>query len=580
MTMQFFRKHQRGMLWFIVFFIGIPFAFFGISTPSGGRAQTAGELFGEPVSYPELQNFNTRWSATMGRSFMSEAMVWREMTLTQTADSLGIQVLDDEVDDVIRRRFADEDGKYNPEYYRSFLADRKHLSNETFRKTIKELMSSQKLLAGFSLTGGYAKDELMDATFRTHHEIKLAYLAVDASMIQEIEDPSDEILGAFHETRRQDYRFDDRVQGEYILVGASKIREGITLSDEEIRAFLAENKEKYTHRARIKKQEKANPVDPSAKAKQDAVEDISVSDEEILKFLDESIRADLLDARVEEAVDKKMHTLFKHLREHDDKIGALIQIEDRKLKKLGEESNPAADVIKARIAQLNKERLNVPFQPLAEAVGATYGISDLFSEADATKLPKIGSIELRKAIRHLATGNYSGSLTGPDMSQFIFRTLKKEPPRDKQFEESKDEIRADWLKIEKLKRLRAKALTLQEAVPEAAHLAAVAEKAGLKVQVSDWFKMYDAFPIQDIGFRPDLTSRLFVTPLGILNAPVLDQEGSRLYLVEVLAHRRALDNIAPQPMAVVGKQAMLRGIDDDIARFSRRKIYQPPQRTR
>jgi parvulin-like peptidyl-prolyl isomerase len=157
LMMKFLRSQSQTVLIVILGVIGASFLFYGnvgnLLTGSGGRGNDFGRIDGQDLSVAELYDAvrSTRdalvmsghaqqLSAPGGRAAIAQE-AWRQLLLLHEADSLHIQLTDQElIDDIHNQPIFQKNGVYSPELYQAqmtTLQNTFHISPDAFEEVVR-----------------------------------------------------------------------------------------------------------------------------------------------------------------------------------------------------------------------------------------------------------------------------------------------------------------------------------------------------------------------------------------------------------------------------------------------------------
>lgn len=225
-----FAKHHRII--FGIFSVLIIIAFMDFLTPgtgimdafrSNGPRQSAGEIFGESVSYMDLEN-QIRLDVLSMRTFMNipvnssmreqlEQQSFYNLANLAAAKKANIVVSDGEVGRFLRNFFRGQDGKFNAELYKTYISN---LGGE-----------------------GYTENDLNEAV-RQYLTLSKFQSAMDAAIIV-----TDDELKLFYDMVNSQYEV---LAGE---ITAAEFAKTIKVDPKALDAYFAANRAKYTIPAKV-----------------------------------------------------------------------------------------------------------------------------------------------------------------------------------------------------------------------------------------------------------------------------------------------------------------------------------------
>ena len=154
----------------------------------------------------------------------------------QEAHRLGFNASDAEVRDEIGRQFSDPaTGKFDVKLYKDYVV-RNYGSVALFEGSVRDALAAQKLRAFVSAGAQVSEAEVLDQYQRENAEFDLAYVSVTAEDVAKKINPSDEELRQYFDAHKTDYRFlEAQKQVRYVFINQEKVGQKLAIPDEDLR---------------------------------------------------------------------------------------------------------------------------------------------------------------------------------------------------------------------------------------------------------------------------------------------------------------------------------------------------------
>ncbi|MDL2306551.1 SurA N-terminal domain-containing protein [Desulfovibrio sp. OttesenSCG-928-C06] len=246
----------------------IVFVFWGASAVNTPSNQTLAKVNGEPVNAmdfqteyqrtyemlrnsPEFSNMDADTREELGQMVLSQ-MIVKEL-VRQEADKLGLGISDIELSYIVTRNpeFFGENGKFDPEMYKSRLALVGMTPGYYERMVSAELMTS-KLQNYIGSSVNLSRDEARHS-FNFEYERRVVdYLLFASDDFSALVTPSDEEITAHYEQYKTAYTVPAMADMDYILFDLRSIGNQLSFSDEELQAYYAERESSFMIPARYR----------------------------------------------------------------------------------------------------------------------------------------------------------------------------------------------------------------------------------------------------------------------------------------------------------------------------------------
>lgn len=154
----------------------------------------------------------------------------------QEARRLGFNASDTEVRDEIARQFSDPaTGKFDVKLYKDYVV-RNYGSVALFEGSVRDALAAQKLRAFVAAGAQVSAAEVLDQYQRENTEFDLAYVSVTAEDVAKKINPSDEELRQYFDAHKTDYRFlEPQKNIRYVFVNQEKVGQKLAIPDEDLR---------------------------------------------------------------------------------------------------------------------------------------------------------------------------------------------------------------------------------------------------------------------------------------------------------------------------------------------------------
>lgn len=482
----------------------------------------------------------------------------RQKIMVQEADRLGLKASDAEVSDLIRRTFKDASGNFDLKRYKESVT-RQLGGVALYENQVREEIAVQKLRA-FVTAGTQISDAEVQQDYERRNTVfGLVYVPVAASELAKKITPTDEELQKYYEEHKTDYRvLEAQKRIRYLFINQEKIGEKINIPDEELRKEYEQLKPE-NKQAGVRVQQIVLKV-----ARPELDQDVLNKATELTARIrggspdqtaTEEAFAEAARGNSEDPATAKAGGMLPNpVRRNPNKPNDLLQntldwqegfvgdplktgnayyifrrgasvpksFEDAKPELLVSLRNRRSYSAAAALAQRAAERLKATkdYAAVAQelAAEANMNASEMVKETPFIKpgdtVPDIGSNPtFEEAIKPLEEPNQIGDRVSIKSGFAIPQLLeKRDPPFDPPLADVKDKV-AEAVKTERAKQQveqTARSLAAGAANPEA--LKAAAEKAGLKAETEEAYKL--GAPLGTAGTDPALDSAIYALKAG------------------------------------------------------------------
>ncbi|HVP27812.1 MAG TPA: peptidylprolyl isomerase [Myxococcota bacterium] len=248
------REGQRWIMGIVILIVGGVFVFFiGVGAPlrRGARAehdvvvQVEEQQFGrrevERVRARQEEQLKRQLGAQYDPKLLEErvdldaiaaSQLVQLSLLAQEGERLGLRATDDELRDIVRRNFQDEQGKVSLEQYKRYY-EYEYGTERLFLQDLRMQILAQKTLALLGEGASVSDTEAKDSLRQRLETVKLAYVAVDTTQLPpgyEIADAQvDGLLASdeprvkkFYDDNPQRFHTPERVRARHVLLRVPK----------------------------------------------------------------------------------------------------------------------------------------------------------------------------------------------------------------------------------------------------------------------------------------------------------------------------------------------------------------------
>jgi len=247
------REGQRWIMGIVVLVVGAGFVFFiGVGGPLVGATsdvvvQVGDHEFGrrelERVRARQEEQLRQQLGDQYDQKLVDERLNLDAVAANQLAqfailasegERLGLRVTDEELRELIRRipDFQEEDGKLSLERYRGFVSY-EYGTERLFLRDLRMQLLAQKTLSLLASGSNVSEPEARDALRRRLEGVKLAYVAIDTTVLPdgfEISDAQvDELIAKdeprlrkFYDDNPQRYHKSEQVHARHVLLRVPK----------------------------------------------------------------------------------------------------------------------------------------------------------------------------------------------------------------------------------------------------------------------------------------------------------------------------------------------------------------------
>lgn len=472
-----------------------------------------------------------------------------EAALNETARQMGLGISDERLAETIQAdpSFQGPGGRYDRSRLELVLRNM-GITEDEF--VIERRHLAERLQLAQGIAGGLkAPSVVVEALHAYQAEVRgLKYLTLDPALLGEITDPDDATLSAYYEAEKSRFRAPEYRKIAILELTPEKLARAGDVTDEDARAEYDRTSERYfqPEKRKVRQLSFSDAEEAAAAAEKiaggatfdDIMQERSLSDNDV--YLGLMAKADFLDTAIGDAA----FTLDEGATSGvvDGRFSSVIL---NILEVLPEQQKPFEDVkdeLKTALANEQAER---------EILDLLDEIED--ARAGGALLPEIGErfkLTLTSPQAFDSTGkdqnenevslpDSDGLLTGVFGSDvgvendplelgaqgFLwFEVTEVIPSRDRDLDEVRDRVVADWKNSETEKRLQAKAADLIAQIEAGATLEALADVEGLEVK--------SAPGIQRRGAAGDITqaaaTQVFSGPVGTVLDVVAADGTSRL----------------------------------------------------
>ena len=506
----------------------------------------------------------------------------------QEARRLGFGASDQEVRDEIARQFSNpSDGKFDVKLYKDYVV-RNYGGVALFEQSVRDALAVRKLQAFVSAAAQVSEAEVRDQYQRDNTEFDLSYVSVNAEDVAKKINPSDEELRQYFDAHQTDYRFlEPQKKVRYVFVNQEKVGQKLSIPDEDLRkeydSLKPENKMAGIRVQQIVLKVARPELDAEVLNKATAIvgrirgEDLTAAEEAFAEqargnsedpataqsggWLPNPVKrnpnrkpnapgtpgntADLLQDTLNWKEGQVGDPLKTGNAYYIFRRGPIVpkSFEDAKPELLVSLRNRRSYTVAQDIARKANDRLKETRDPLKVAQEfapqANMTPAEMVRETGFIKpgddVPEIGSSpQFEEKVKPLEEAGAVGDFVGVKNGFAIPQLVEKRDPRIPEFDEVKDRVAEDFRRTRATEQLEQTAKDLAAAGGGVDALKAAAEKAGLKAEDEEAFKL--GRPLGTAGADPALDAAVYQLKTGeATRAPV--KVGDRWVVVAVKERR-------------------------------------------
>jgi peptidyl-prolyl cis-trans isomerase D len=485
----------------------------------------------------------------------------------QEARRLGFGASDAEVRDEIARQMGDpaEGGKFDLKLYKDYVV-RNYGSVALFEQSVRDALAEQKLQSFVSASAQVSEAEVRDQYNRDNTDFDLAYVAVTAEDVAKKINPSDEELRQYFDAHKTDYRFlEEQKKIRYVFVNQEKVGQKLNIPDEDLRkeydSLKPENKMAGVRVQQIVLKVARPELDQDVLNKASAIvgrirkDDLTASEEEFAEqargnsedpataqgggWLPNPVKRNPARKPNTPAAPGNVNDLLQNTLDWKDgqvgdplKTGNAYYIfrrgpvvpktfEDAKPELLVSLRNRRSYAVAQDLARKAGDRLKETRDP--QKVAQEFAAQANMTPAEMVKetpfvqagdeVPEIGSSpQFEDKIKPLEEAGAVGDFVGVKNGFAIPQLVEKRDPRIPEFDEVKDRVAGDFKQSRAGEQLEQTAKEIAAAAGGVDALKAAAEKAGLKAQDEEAFKL--GRPLGSAGADPALDAAVYQLKTG------------------------------------------------------------------
>jgi peptidyl-prolyl cis-trans isomerase D len=506
----------------------------------------------------------------------------------QEARRLGLTASDEEVRDTIARQFSDPStGAFDVKRYKDYVV-RNYGSVPLFEQSVRDALASEKLRAFVSAGAQVSEAEVRDSYMRENTTFDLTYVPVTADDLAKKVSPSDEDLRQYFDAHKTDYRFlESQKKIRYVFINQEKVGQKLQISDEDLRkeydSLKPENKMAGVRVQQIVLKVARPELDQEILNKATALvgrirqPDLTSTEEAFA----EQARGNSEDPATAQGGGWVANPVRRNPNRKPGAPGAgpaeLMQntldwkegqvgdplktgnayyifrrgpavpksFEDARQELLVSLRNRRSYAVAAQLAQRAQERLKETRDPLKVAQElapeANMPPAEMVRETGFIKpgdeVAEVGtSPQFEDAVKPLEEAGAVGERVGIKNGFAIPQLVEKRDPRIPELDEVKEKVAEDLKRSRASEQLEAAARELAAGAAGADALKASAEKAGLKAEDEEGFKL--GRPLGTAGADPSLDAVVFALKAGeVTKTPV--KVGDKWVVVGVRARKDA-----------------------------------------
>jgi peptidyl-prolyl cis-trans isomerase D len=506
----------------------------------------------------------------------------------QEARRLGLTASDEEVRDQIARQFSDPStGAFDVQRYKDYVV-RNYGGVALYEQSVRDALAAEKLRAFVSAGAQVSDAEVRDNYMRENTEFNVTYVPVSAEELAGKVAPTDDELRQYFDAHKTDYRFlEPQKKIRYLFVNQEKVGQKLQISDEDLRKeydeLKPENKMAGVRLQQIVLKVARPELDQTVLQK--ATEIVTRIRQPDLTATEEAFAEQARGNSEDPATAQKGGWLPSPVKKapagrkpapgdpnalmqntldwKEGQVGDPVKtgnayyifrrgpvvpktFEDAKPEILVSLRNRRSYAVAAQLAQRAQDRLKETkdVQKVAQELAADANMTpaEMVRETPfitpGADVPDIGSSpQFEDAIKPLEEPGAVGDRVGIKNGFAIPQLVEKRPEnRIPDFDEVKDKVAEDFKRARAAERLEQTARDIAAAAPNADALKAAAEKAGLKAEDEEAFRL--GRPLGSAGADPALDAAVYALKAGeVTKAPV--KVGDRWVVVGVKSRKDA-----------------------------------------
>jgi peptidyl-prolyl cis-trans isomerase D len=482
----------------------------------------------------------------------------------QESRRLGLTASDEEVRDLIAKQFSDPaTGSFDVKRYKDYVV-RSYGSVSLYEQSVRDALAAEKLRAFVTAGAQISEDEVKDNYRREGTTFDLVYVPVTAEELSKNLKPSDDEMRQYFEAHKTDYRFlEPQKKLRYLFINQEKVGQKLQISDEDLHkeydSLKPENKMAGVRVQQIVLKVARPELDQEVLNKATQIvgrirkEDLTASEEEFAEqargnsedpataqgggWLPGPVKrnpnhkaggtpgnaADLLQNTLEWKEGQVGDPLKTGNAYYIFRRGAAVpkSFEDAKQELLVSLRNRRSYAVAAQVAQKAQDRLKATpdVQKVAQELAAEANMSpaEMVKETPFIKpgddVPEIGSSpQFEDVIKPLEEAGQVGDRVGVKNGFAIPVLAEKRDPRIPDFDEVKGKVAEDLKRSRAAEQVEQSARAVASAAANTDALKAAAEKAGLKAENEEAFKL--GRPLGTAGADPALDAAIFALGPG------------------------------------------------------------------
>jgi peptidyl-prolyl cis-trans isomerase D len=486
----------------------------------------------------------------------------------QEARRLNLTASDEEVRDAIARQFSDPaSGSFDVKRYKDYVV-RSYGSVSLYEQSVRDALAAEKLRAYVTAGAQVPESEVKESYARENTTFGVVYVPVAAELLAKKLNPSEDDMRQYFDAHKTDYHFlEPQKKIRYLFINQEKVGQKLQISDEDLHkeydSLKPENKMAGVRVQQIVLKVARPELDQEILSKASQIvarirkEDLTASEEEFAEQArgnseDPSTAqtGGWLPAPVKRNPNRKAASptgstagnvaelLQNTLEWKDGQVGDPLKtgnayyifrrgaavpksFEDAKQELLVSLRNRRSYAVAAQVAQKAQDRLKETHdvQKVAQELAAEANMApaEMVKETSFVKpgddVAEIGSSpQFEDTIKPLEEPGQVGDRVGVKNGFAIPVLVEKRPERIPDFEEVKDKVAEDLKRSRAAEQLEqtAREVATNSANPDA--LKAAAEKAGLKAEEEEAFKL--GRPLGKAGADPALDSAIYALKAG------------------------------------------------------------------
>ena len=269
MLLSLMRKNAKSwLIKFLMVIIAVVFVFyFGYSFTTSGSGKVA-TVNGEAITSQEYQKaysqtlsnlqsqYQDAWNDSLIKAFDLERTTLNSLiqqkVLSQEAERIGLDVTDQEIQDIISQYQAFQtNGVFDNDRYSSLLANN-DMTAETFEASTAQSMLQQKFAQFLTTFLALSDQEVKDMYTYANQQVKISFIKFSPDEFISSVNIDNTMMDKFFEEHKENYRIPAKVKIAYISIDPALFKGQVNLNEDDIKNYYEDNIETFKEAKQIK----------------------------------------------------------------------------------------------------------------------------------------------------------------------------------------------------------------------------------------------------------------------------------------------------------------------------------------